>query len=132
VLYIRQIVEKKCEFSEAVHQLFLDFKKAYNSVKREIFYNILIESGIPKKLVKLIKMYLNETCSRVCVGQHLSVTFSIMNGLKQGDVLSSFLFKFALDYAIRRVQLNQDGLKLNGAHQLLVYAGDFNILGGSV
>ena len=42
------------------------------------------------------------------------------------------LFNFALDYTIRRVQVNQDGLKLKGTHQLLVYADDVNILGGSV
>ena len=42
------------------------------------------------------------------------------------------LFNFPLGYAIRRVQVNQDGLKLNGTHQLLVYADDVNILGGSV
>ena len=42
------------------------------------------------------------------------------------------VFNFALVYAIRGVQVNQDGLKLNGTHLLLVYAGDVNILGGSV
>jgi hypothetical protein len=52
--------------------------------------------------------------------------------LKQGDVLLPLLFNFALAYAISRVQVNQDDLKLNGTHQLLVYADDVNILGGRV
>jgi hypothetical protein len=42
-----------------VHQLFIDFKKAYDSIKREVLYNILLEFSIPKKLVRLIKMCLN-------------------------------------------------------------------------
>jgi len=58
--------------------------------------------------------------------------FPIRNGLKQGDAISPFLFNFAVEYAIRKVQLNQDGSKLNGTHQLLVYVDDVNILGGSI
>ena len=70
--------------------------------------------------------------SRDRVGKNLSYMFPIRNGLKQGDAISPLLFNFALVYTIRRVQVNQDGLKLNGTHQLVVYADDVNILGRSV
>jgi hypothetical protein len=61
----------------------------------------------------------------------LSDIFPIKHGVKQGDALSPLLFSFDLDYAIRSVQVNQNGLKLNGTHQLRVCA-DVNILSGSV
>jgi hypothetical protein len=84
------------------------------------------------KLVRLIQMYLNETYSRVRVGKNLSDMFPIRNVLKQREVLTPLLFNFALNYAIRRVQVTQDGLALNGTHQLLAYSDGVNILGGSV
>jgi hypothetical protein len=66
------------------------------------------------------------------IGKNLSDKFPIRNDLKQGDALSLLLFNFALEYAIGRVQVNQNGLKLNSTHQTLVYAEDVIILGGSV
>jgi len=58
--------------------------------------------------------------------------FPIKNDFKQRDDSSPLLFNFIFEHAIRGVQVNQDGLKLNGTHQFLVYADNVNILGGSI
>jgi hypothetical protein len=75
---------------------------------------------------------ISETYSTVRVGKYLSNGFPAKHGSKQGDALSPLLFNVALENAIKRVQANQEGLKLNGAHQLLVQADDLNILEGSI
>jgi hypothetical protein len=84
--------------------------------------------GIPMKLVWL--MCQSETCNRIWVGKHLSDIFFIKNGLKQRESLSPLCLNFALEYAIRKVLAIQEGL--NGTHQLLVYADDVHVLGGSI
>jgi hypothetical protein len=96
--------KEKWEDNGRVHKLFIDFKKAYDSVKREVLYSILLEFGIPKELVRLTKMCLNETYSKVHVGKLLSDTLSIQNGLIQGDALSPLPSSFSLEYAVKKVQ----------------------------
>jgi hypothetical protein len=83
------------EYSGTVNQLLIDFRKTYDSV---------IEFGIPKKIVRIIKMCLNETYSKIRIGKHLSGEFPVKNDLKQGDALSPLLFNFALEYAMMKVK----------------------------
>jgi hypothetical protein len=73
-------------------------------------------------------MCLNETYNKVRIRKYLSDNFPIQDGLKQGDALSPQLFNFPLEYAIRKAQENHVGLKLNGSHQLLVYADEVSLL----
>jgi len=87
-----------------MHQLFTDFKKAHNSLRRDVLYKILIQFDIPIKLVRLMKMCLNETYSRVQVDKHLSDMFPIKNGLNLGGSLLSLLCNFAVECAIKRVR----------------------------
>jgi hypothetical protein len=99
IVYIQQILGKKWEYNGTVHQLFIDFKKAYDSVRREVLYNILIEFGIFRKLVVLIQICLNETYSRVRVGKYQSDKFPVQIDLKQGDFVTvAFQLSFGIHH----------------------------------
>jgi hypothetical protein len=82
---------------------------------REMLYNILTKSGVPVTQVRVIKMCLNETYSKVCIGKRSS-TFHIQYGLTQGNALSSMLFNVPLEHAIGKIQENHVELKLIGTH----------------
>jgi hypothetical protein len=114
-----------------VHQIFIDFKKAYDSVRTEVFCNIILEFGVPMDLVRLIQMCLIEMHSRIRTGKHLFDSFPIRNGLKQDD-LQPLISNFVLEYAFRKVQEKQVGLKLYRTLQLLAYADDMNLLGDNM
>ena len=119
-----------------IHSAFTkDFKKAYDPERSKVLYNILTEFGIPMKLVRLIKMCLNETYSTVWVGKNFSDMFPIKNGLKQGDAFFITGSQLCFTVCHKRVQVNQVGLKLNDTHQLSVVVDDDDdddTMGGSV
>jgi hypothetical protein len=76
-------------------------------------------------------MCLNQTYCKVRLGKYLSHNFRIQNGLKQGDDLSPLHVNFALEYAIRKVQENQVGMKLYVTYQLFC-ADNVNLLGDNI
>jgi hypothetical protein len=107
--------EEKLDYNETVHQLFIDFKKTSDLVISEVLYNIPIHLGIPMELVRLIKVCLNESHSKVCICMLVTGSFSIQNCLREGGALLPLLPNSALEYAI--IQECQVGLKLNGTHK---------------
>jgi hypothetical protein len=89
------------QWNSAPPSYWLQESLGYDSVTREVSYNILIEFGIPMKLVRQIKMCLKEAYIEARISKNLSDTFTTQNGLKHWDVLSPLPFNFALEYAIR-------------------------------
>ena len=87
--------------------------------------------GVPKKLVRLIRVCLNGSRGRVRVGGNATEPFEIRDGLKQGDGLSTTLFNLTLEYVVRKLQSGDPGVTLNGTTQILGYADDLDLLGDS-
>ena len=130
---IGQIIEKKYEYRQNFWQLFIDFKKAYDSIHRESLYNIMDEVGIPKKLIGLTKMCMENTQYQIRVDNTLSEAFEVNSGLKQGDALSPLLFNLALEKTIREMQKEPTGITIGERKmQVLGFADDLNILGSSL
>jgi len=114
-------------------QLFIDFKKAYDSIHRESLYNIMYEFGFPKKLIALTKMCMENTKYRVRTQNVTSGTFTVEIGLKQVDAQSPVLFNLALEKVVKILQDNEGGL-LTGQNKirLLGFADHLDIIGDSL
>jgi hypothetical protein len=130
IFIIRQIMEKSYEFANDLHMVFIDYKQAYDSIDRERLWKILKNFGLPTKLINMIKLCNTNTSSRVKVNNEISSSFTINNGLKQGDAMSSVLFNMALESVIRKIPRTEI-LNLDEENILLAYADDRVVIGNS-
>jgi hypothetical protein len=123
------ILEKACEYKVDIHQLFIDYKQAYVTINRAELVEIMKKFGIPMKLVRLVRMTLTDTNSKVKIQRKLSPSFETTIGLQQGDLFSTLLFNLCMEKIIRNVRINPGGIIFNRTSQCLVYADEVVILG---
>jgi sorting nexin-29 len=126
---LRMILDKFREYNLQTHHLFIDFKAAYDSVKRNELWQIMLEHGFPAKLIRLIRATLDGSKSSVRIADEVSTSFVTLDGLKQGDALSNLLFNIALEGAIRRSGVQRNGTIITRSHMLLGFADDIDIIG---
>jgi hypothetical protein len=100
-------------------------------MNRAELVEIMKEFGIPMKLVRLVKMNLANTNSKVKIQGKLSPSFETTIGLRQGDSLSTLLFNLCMEKIIRNIRINPGGTIFNRTRKCLAYADDIVILGRS-
>jgi len=123
---VRQILEKCYDFGIELHNVFIDFKQAFDKVNRPKIYESLKVLKIPTKLIKLVKTTLTNSRAVVEVYQGRTDVFNINNGLRQGDALSTILFNLVLEAALLKVDLR--GNISTRTKQLCAYADDVVII----
>uniref|UniRef100_A0A0K8TJE5 Reverse transcriptase domain-containing protein n=3 Tax=Lygus hesperus TaxID=30085 RepID=A0A0K8TJE5_LYGHE len=132
IFSLRQIIEKSVEFQMSVHHLFIDFKAAYDSIRRDKLYAALREFEIPEKLCRMIETTMRRTICRVRIQGDLSEEFETTAGLRQGDALACLLFNIALERVVRLAGLSSRGNIFYKSTQLLAYADDINLMARTV
>ena len=101
ILALRRILEEARNFNLEAILVFVDFKKAFDSVDREKMFDILSLYGIPQKIITAIKLLYSGTKSSVQTPDGETDTFPIIAGILQGDTLAPFLFILVVDYVMR-------------------------------
>jgi hypothetical protein len=123
---VRQILEKCYEFGIELHNIFIDFKQAFDKVNRLKLYESLKMLKIPTKLIRLVRMTLTNSRAAVEIYQGRTEVFNIHNGLRQGDALSTILFNLVLEAALLKIDLR--GNISTRTKQLCAYADDVVII----
>ena len=128
IFSLRLSLEKFYEYNLPLHQFYIDFKQAFDTINRSYIFNSMAEFGIPNKLIVLAKMTLSHTLNKVNIQGKLSESFETYNGIRQGDSLSTLLFNIGLERLIRKIIINPGGTIFNRMTQYLAFADDIVIL----
>jgi hypothetical protein len=108
---IHQILKKKLEYNETVHQLIIEFKKARDSVRMEVLYSIFIEFEVPMRLIRLVEMCLGETFSEVPIGKCFSNVYVVQNGINKEEL-------FAIAFELCFSMCQKEGLGKPGGTEI--------------
>jgi hypothetical protein len=130
IFIMRQILEKCYEYNIEMHVLFIDFKQDFDSADRQKTIQILQELRIPNKLVRLIKMTIQNTEASVKMENLTSNPLPVSSGVRQSDPLSATMFNLILYPVIKKLNLRGDvSLKLK---QIVAYADNVALLATSL
>lgn len=128
IFSLKQIIANSYEHGLPLHILFIDFKQAYDSVKKEKLCEILQYFLVPKKLINMVRMTLTGISCKVSTEGQKSDSFNIRKGLRQGDPMSPVLFNIILEWVLRESKTSTNGTILDKKHQCLAYADDIAII----
>ena len=128
ILTVKNLLEKAWEHNVEIHQIFVDFQKAYDSIRGDKLYAIMAFFGIPNKLMRLTKATMEDSTYHVKTGTSMTDGLKVGNGLKQGDELVPNLFNIVLEYVIRQLSLQVQSTIFYKSVQVIGYADDINIM----
>jgi hypothetical protein len=122
VFIVRQIYEKCSEYSIDLHNIFIDFSYAFDTVNRDVMYNSLIKYNVSDKLNRLTKFTMQRTKMKVKINNNYTEWFEMKTGVRQGDPLSALLFSVVLDTVITNLEFQ--GNITTRLKQICAYADD--------
>lgn len=130
ILNVRQLIEKAREYNVPLYLCFIDYKKAFDSIKWDKLWTILAEMGVPKHIIILIKNLYQNSKAVVKIDNHLSKPCDIKKGVRQGCILSPLLFNIYGEYVMRITMDNWEGGFTIGGTKIsnLRYADDTTLL----